>query len=215
MIIPMLLFLMPLQGQPQQQIQQQLDQVHRQLELQQTQMERMLAVLERQGPPDRRGQQQLQPLRPVCSVEVRRVSGPDQRKVPLNAASAIPLNLFSTVSRPVDGCLPAEVQVTASYLDAADNLVCSGAVENIAIQTSLTQSINLEIRPWNFREFVRWKNEPPQTNSGPKRLICVNPEGTAETTAEDIARVTSARVRATVLPVGGGMSTTELQLMLR
>ncbi|PYS34899.1 MAG: hypothetical protein DMG14_28360 [Acidobacteria bacterium] len=186
--------------------QQQLEQVRRQMEQQQQQLDRMLDVLER------RDQQRTVA---VCSVEVRRVNGTDVRKVPPNAAAVLPFNLFSVVTRPSDGCLPAEVRITASYLDAADNLVCSGAVEGIAIQTSLTQSINLEIRPWNFREFARWRNEPPQTNSGPKRLVCVNPEGTAETTSEELERVVSARVRATILPAGGGMSTTEIQLNLR
>ena len=210
MIIPILMFLVPLQSQPQ--IQQQLDQVNRQLSNQEQQLNRMLGMIERQGLSERRDPVEQ---RPVCSVEVRRVNAQDQRKVPANAAAVVPLNIFSTVSRPAGGCLPAEIQVTASYLDAADNLVCSGTVENLAIQTALTQSINLEIRPWNFREFVRWRNEPPQTNSGPKRLVCVNPEGTAEITSEDLGRVISARVRATILPAGGGMSTTEIQLSLR
>jgi hypothetical protein len=211
MIIPILLFLIPLHSQ--QQIQQQLDVVHRQLDVQEQQLNRLLGMLERAAPPAVRSDP-VEP-RPVCSVEVRRVSGPDQRKVPVNVAAVVPLNVFSTVSRPAEGCLPAEIRVTASYLDAADNLVCSGAVENIAIQTSLTQSVNLDIRPWNLREFVRWRNEPPPTNSGPKRLVCVNPEGTAETTTEELGRLTSARVRATILPAGGGMSTTEIQLNLR
>jgi len=87
-------------------------------------------------------------------------------------------------------------------------------VENIAFQDSLTQSVNLEIRPWNFREFVRWRNEPPQINSGSKRLVCLNPESTAEASSEDLERVSSARVRATVLPKGGGLSTTEVQVNL-
>src|ERR1700674_1648371 len=153
MIIPLLLFLMPLQSQ--QQIQQQLDVVHRQLDVQEQQLSRVLGMLE--GPAPQVRSEQIE-QRPVGSLEVRRVSGPDQRKVPVNAAAVVPLNVFSTVSRPAEGCLPAEIRVTASYLDAADNLVCSGAVENIAIQTSLTQSVNLDIRPWNFREFVRWRN---------------------------------------------------------
>src|SRR5580692_4982651 len=139
MIIPILLFLIPLQSQ--QQIQQQLDVVHRQLDVQEQQLNRVLGMLERPAPPAVRSDPE-EP-RPVCSVEVRRVSGPDQRKVPVNVAAMIPLNVFSTVSRPAEGCLPAEIRVTASYLDAADNLVCSGAVENIAIQTSLTQIVNL------------------------------------------------------------------------
>ena len=103
--------------------------------------------------------------------------------------------------------------MTASYIDANDALVCSGVVENVATQTSLTESINLEVRPWNLREFVRWTNEPPQTNSGAKRLVCINAEGLNEVRSEELARVTSIRVRATILPRGGGMSTMEIQIV--
>ena len=198
---------------PQQQIeqqlqrqQQQLEQIHRDIE----QVQRTLDTLEKpvaQGKADQ--------TKSICSVELRRVNGAEQRRVPANIAAVVPLNLFSTISKPADSCLPAEIRVTASYLDANDNLICSGVVENIAFQDSLTQSVNLEIRPWNFREFVRWRNEPPQINSGPRRLVCLNPESTAEATAEDLERVSSARVRATVLPKGGGLSTTEVQLNLR
>jgi hypothetical protein len=39
-------------------------------------------------------------------------------------------------------------------------------------------------------EFVRWKNEPPQTNSGAKRLICVNAEGLNEVRSEAEASLT-------------------------
>ena len=207
MIIPLLLFLMPFQQAEQQtkQPQQQLEEVQRRIADQQQQLNNVLSILEREG---------QRPIA-VCSVELRRVNGAETRKVPPNAAALVPLNLFSTVSRPENGCLPAEVRITVSYMDNADNLVCSGSVENVAQQTSLAQSVNLEIRPWNFREFVRWRNEPPQTNSGAKRLVCMNPEGTAETTTEEFERVFSARVRATVFPSGGGMSTTEIQLNLR
>ena len=219
MIIPILVLMMPLQAQQQQQVeqqlirqQQQLEQVHRELFQQQVQLERMLGMLERHA--QQAQQERREEPRPVCTVEVRRVNGADQRRVPANVGAMVPLNLFSTISRP-NSCLPAEVRVTASYLDAADNLICTGTVETVAVLTGLTQSVNLEIRPWNLREFVRWRNEPPQVNSGPKRLGCLNPEGTAETTSEDLERVTSVRARATVLPNGGGMSTTEVQLNLR
>jgi len=205
-----LLFMLFEPQQVEQQQLQQLEQVNRHLEQQQQQLDRMLGILERHS--DRRDQQNTLG---TCSVEVRRVSGPDVLRVPAAVGAMVPLNLFSTVSRPSEVCLPAEVRVTASYLDAGDNLVCSGTVENIAIQTTLTQSVNLGIRAWNFREFVRWRNEPPQINSGPKRLVCMNPEGTAETTSAELERVVSARVRATIFPSGGSMSTTEIQLNLR
>jgi hypothetical protein len=191
--------------------QQQLEQLSRQLDQQRQQLDRILGVLEEQSQA-RRSEQKAQPL---CSVEVLRANGADVRKVPLNVAAVVPLNLFSTVSRPTDGCLPAEVRITASYMDASDNLICSGTIDVIAIQNNLTQSINFDIRPWNLREFVRWRNEPSQVNSGAKRLVCMNPEGTAETTSEEMDRAASTRVRATVLAAGGGMSTAEIQLGLR
>jgi hypothetical protein len=208
------LFLILMLIEPQQQLEQQIqrqiqlfEQLGAQLEQQRQQFDRMLKTMSEQ-------RDQGKPV-VVCSVEMRRVNGSDVRKVPLNASAVVPLNLFSTVSQPGGGCLPAEVRVTASYLDSNDNLVCSGTVENIASQTALSQSINLEIRPWNFREFARWRNEPPQTNSGPKRLVCINPDGTAEATSEEMERAASVLVNATIFPAGGGMSTTEIQLTLR
>ena|SRR5437764_1703390 len=93
----------------------------------------------------------------------------DQRRVPANIAAVVPLNLFSTISKPAESCLPAEIRVTASYLDVNDNLICGGVVENIAFQDSLTQSLNLEIRPWNFREFVGEMNRRRST-AGPDGL---------------------------------------------
>jgi hypothetical protein len=214
MWIPILLFLWPVQGQPvEQQLlrqQQQLEQVSRQIMQQQQQLDRMLGVLERPKPEERDSRPTI-----ACSVELRRVGGADKRNVPSNATAVVPFNLFSVVSRPADACLPAEVRITASYLDAAENLVCSGTVENIARQTAFTQSVNLEIRPWDLEHFVRWRNEPSQINSGFKIMSCLNPEGTAGSTNEELSRVTTARVRATVLPVGGGMSTTEILLNLR
>ena len=103
----------------------------------------------------------------------------------------------------------------AAYLDPNDNLVCNGVVQNVAVQRALTQNINLEIWPWNFREFVWWRNEPPQTNSGPRAFFCFNPDGQAQVTPAQSERVVSVRIWTTVLPPGGGLSSTELQLDLQ
>ena len=147
-----------------------MDQIHQELLQQRQQIGRLVEMLEQR-------EQKQAPSAPVCSAEIRAAQSADQKRVPVNASAAVPFNLFSVVTKPVDACLQAEVRVTASYLDANDALVCSGVVENVATQTSLTESINLEVRPWNLREFVRWTNEPPQTNSGAKRLVCINAEG--------------------------------------
>jgi hypothetical protein len=201
MIIAIVLLLMA----PQQQIQQIQDQLQRQ----QQQLDQIHQDLQKLTDS---GSNQAQS---ICNVEVRRVSGPDQRRVAANLAAVVPLNLFATIGKPTDACLPAEVRVAASYLDASENLVCSGVVENVASQSALIQNINLDIHPWDFREFVRWKNEPPERNSGPKRLVCLNTESTAEANSEELGRIASVRVRVTVFPKSGGQSTTEIQLNLR
>jgi len=201
MTFPLLLLLLAFE--PQQQTQ--MDQIHQELLQQRQQIGRLLELLGKD-------QKQAAPAR-VCSAEARAVGSTDQKRVPMTPTAVVPFNLFSVVTKPEEACLEAEIRVTASYLDATDTLVCSGVVENVATQTTLTESINLAIRPWNLREFVRWTNEPPQSNSGAKRLICINAEGLSEARSEELARVTSIRVRATVLPRGGGMSTIEMQIV--
>ena len=127
--------------------QRQIEQIQQQLQQQQLQLGRLLQMLERSA----------------CSAEILWVNGAEQKIVPSDSAAVVRLSLFSTISKPPDVCLPAEIRVTASYLDASSNLICSGTVENLAIQNTLTGTINLDIRPWDLREFSRWRNEPPQT----------------------------------------------------
>jgi hypothetical protein len=151
-----------------------------------------------------------------CSAEISRANASDVRKVPPAASSFVTLNLTSVISKPAEQCLPAEIRVTAIYLDSADNVICSGSVSSVAMQaTQLTDVINLDVRPWNFSEFVRWRNEPPPSNSGPKRLFCWNSEGNAEVSPAELEHVFAARVRVRVFPAKGGMSTTEYLLNLR
>ena len=179
--------------------QRQIEQIQQQLQQQQLQLGRLLQMLERS----------------TCSAEIHWVNAGEQKIVPADSAAVVRLSLFSTISKPPDVCLPAEIRVTASYLDASGNLICSGTIENLAIQNALTGTINFDIRPWDLREFSRWRNEPPQTNSGAKRLVCVNAEGLAEVTSEEMARATSIRVRATALSAGSGVSTPEIELRLQ
>jgi len=200
MTTPLLLVLLTLE--PQQQTQ--MDQIQQELQQQRQQIGHLMDLIEK-------NQKQTPP--PVCAAEILRVGSLDQRSVPLTATASVPFNLFSVVTKPENACLHGEVRVTASYMDGNDALICSGVVENVATQTSLTESINLEIRPWNLREFVRWKNEPPQRNSGAKTLTCINVEGLSEVRSEELGRVTSVRIRATVLPKGGGMSTMEMEIV--
>src|SRR5215831_16492720 len=70
--------------------------------------------------------QQQDPKTPGCSAELRWVTGGQDLKVAANADAVVGMNLFSTVSRPSNACLNAEVTLSASYLDPTENLVCTG-----------------------------------------------------------------------------------------
>ena len=203
----LLLFLQqPQIDQQLQRQQQQLQQMQQDLRDQEAQLRRLVELMERR--------QQEQRQRPICSVDLRWVNEAETRTTPRTATALVSLNLFSTISEPAGDCLPGEVRITASYLDANDNLVCSGAVENIAVQSTLTQSINFDVRPWDLNQFVRWRNEPPHVNSGFKRLSCLNPEGTAEASPGELERIAWMRIRATVFPRGAGISTAEMRISL-
>ena len=201
---------------PQQSVESQLRQQQQLLEAQQQQLgelrrqvDRSLSLLEEvRQEQDAQGQTS-------CSAQIRWVGGAERRSVAAGDSVAVQLNFFTTISRPGSNCLPAEVRLTVSYLDANDNLVCTGVIPDIATQDSETQSINLEIRPWNLGDFAWWRNEPPQTNSGPRDLFCFNPDGQAQATPAQLQRVASVKLWTTVLPPGGGLSTAELQLDLQ
>lgn len=152
--------------------------------------------------------------RPSCSAELQLVGGNAVRTVAAGDAVAVRIDLFSTVSRPRDTCLPADLRLTVSYLDSDGTLVCTGAIDRVAVQRAETQHIDLEIRPWNFTQFVWWRNQPRQTNTGPVNLSCMNPDGAAQVLAVQLERVESVRIWTTVLPPAGGLSTVELALGL-
>ncbi len=182
--------------------QQQLQDVQRQLRESQA----TLATIEQE-------QQALAKL--SCSAELQLIGGDALRTVSAGDAVAVRIGLFSTVSRPLDTCLPADIRMTVSYLDSDGALVCTGIIDRVAVQREPTQHIGMEIRPWNFFQFVWWRNQPPETNTGPISLTCMNPDGVGQVLAAQLDRVVSVRIWTTVLPPGGGLSTVELALGLQ
>jgi hypothetical protein len=109
--------------------------------------------------------------------------------------------------------LPAEIRVTASYLDRDGNLICTGTVPDVATQRRLTDSFNLEIRPWNLRGFIHWSNEPQAVNP-PRSFACLGPDGLTQTSTLELERVESLLIYTTLLPSGGGVSTTQFRIDL-
>ena len=182
---------------------QELRQVRDQLQLQQQQLERLTELLE---------EAQNSPAT-ICTAAIRQLNGSTQVGVGPGENVTVALNLFSTVSQPRENCLRAEIRVTASYLDRDGNLICSGVVPKVATQRESTETINLEIRPWNLREFIRWSNEP-QTVSSARGLTCLGPNGLTQTTTLELERVGSLQIYSTLLPPGGGVSTAPFRIDL-
>ena len=200
LLLAWVLVLTPQQsGQQSEQQRQELRQIQQQLQLQQEELERVTELLEEQQ------------AKPLCLANIRLVN--DSGPVGLGLEASLPLNLFSTTSRPREDCLPAEIRLTASYFDRTGNLICSGVIRDAATQRGLTESINLEIRPWNLIEFVRWINES-QTVGAPKNLVCVSPDGLTRATSIEPGLARSLLIHSTLLPEGGGLSTAEFRINL-
>jgi hypothetical protein len=124
--------------------------------------------------------------------------------------SVFQANLFSVVGV---GCTPAEIRVSAVFLDSDENVICSGAIENVAQVDQSTQTAILEFKPLVALEFVRWRNglRPPQPL--PKRLICIGPDQLTEVSRLETDRATSLRIFVSLLSRnGGGVSNVEIKI---
>jgi len=124
-------------------------------------------------------------------------------------ASTFQINLFSAVG---SGCIPAELRVSAVFMDYDGNIVCSGVVENVAIVDANTQSIFLEFKPLVALEFVRWRNglRPPQPIA--KRLVCIGPDQLTEVSRIETDRAAAVRIFLTLLPRNGAVSNLEIKV---
>lgn len=152
---------------------------------------------------------------PVCSADVRWMVHDRSQTAPLHApppSLIFRFSLFSAVGRPA--CLPAPLQLTAAYFDAANELVCSGIVAPTALQREHTQITNLEINPTNLFEFVRWRNGPAAASERPQRLQCFTPDGVGEIQHGQFVRATTVRLYATVVTQTGGIATDELRMVV-
>jgi hypothetical protein len=123
--------------------------------------------------------------------------------------SIFQVNLFSAVGA---GCTPAEIRVSAVFLDNDENIVCSGSIDNVAQVDQNTQSTILEFKPLVSLEFVRWRNglRPPQPLA--KRLICIGPDQLTEVSRLETDRAASVRIYLTLLPRNGGLSNVEIKV---
>jgi uncharacterized coiled-coil protein SlyX len=143
-------------------------------------------------------------MKATCSSESRLQS--NNLRI-ADGATAVRFNLFSMVSNPSDGCLPAEIRITATYSDASEVFVCSGSV---AIgQSASVQNTLFELRPYEPEVFLKWWDGPTLRQQS---LVCRDYQGIEVRSPTDYA--SSLRIYVTSLPKRGGLSTSEFQLSL-
>jgi hypothetical protein len=141
-----------------------------------------------------------------CDTEIRWLNN-EQKFYSLG--NTFTLNLFTAAGT---SCTPAEIRVTAIYLDYDENVVCSGVVDNVAQVDQNTQSVVLEIKPLTLLEFVRWRNGLRPSQPVAKRLTCIGPDQLTEVSRNETDRATSLRVFVTLLARNGGMSNLEVKV---
>jgi hypothetical protein len=145
-----------------------------------------------------------------CSVRLD-LDGSATRTVPGRTDSTIQMEFFGVVSK-ADACYPAEVRLSATYVDAKGSPVCSGVIEGLLFQSAVTQSIVIELRPWDFQNYARWKNEPVRSNTGAFRQIrCLN-DVPADAQGSELARITLLRLRVLLVPPGGQFAMQEIRI---
>ena len=201
LILPLCILIPVLAEGGQRDSQQDLQQIQQDLRAVQQQVSRIMDLLV----------QEQNAQKSTCSADLRQVRGGEQYTVAASQSVTVPINLLSIVSQPRAFCLPTEIRVTASYLGANDSLICSGVIDQTAMQGALSQNVNLLVRPWNAREFVLWLNEPPSATRFAKRLVCITPDGLNELEVETQEGIAAVRVQVTALPHGGGLSTVEIR----
>ncbi len=152
------------------------------------------------------------PTPPPCTADIRWTH---DTQLNVSRAGARTLTLYTAVSHRNSVCLPARIELSASFFDAADDLVCSGTIALAIDQAANVQYTVLELRPGNVYEFARWRNGPRLNAAQWARLTCLTPDGQTEIQPADTERARSVRVHATVLPRQNGLATAELRMLLQ
>ena len=153
------------------------------------------------------------PAPPPCTVAI---SWLNDTQLTVERTSGRPLSLFSVV----DGgrysrCGFSSIQFTVIFMDAQDDVVCSGKVELGVPQDEPAQYTHLEVRPGNVYEFLRWRNDPKPSNQQWSRVVCMNAEGRAEVQPGELERAPSLRLHATLRASYSGLAAAELRMILQ
>ena len=147
---------------------------------------------------------------PACAADAQWLN---DTQMNVSRTAVQPLTLLTSVGRSRD--CAAFVVFGAAFFDGAGALVCSGTVDVRVPHGAPLSYANLEVRPGNVYEFMRWVNGPRATAQQWLRLSCMSPDGQTEVQPVEFERAQSLRLHAALLPANSGLATADIRIVLR
>src|SRR5205809_1885260 len=95
----------------------------------------------------------------VCLTDARWANGNRSLDYSRQAQMPISITLLTYLSKG-NACANTEIRVTATFLNQANESICSGVIPYAMTLSAELQILNLEIRPLTQQDFLRWRNEP-------------------------------------------------------
>jgi hypothetical protein len=112
-------------------------------------------------------------------------------------------------------CTNTDIRITATFLNEANESICSGIVPLAITSASEVQIFNIEIRPLTQNDFLRWRNEPGKRGlQQGKPLRCLNADDTSDINDMERAKATSVHLTVVVLPPHAGLAVLEALIRL-
>ena len=142
----------------------------------------------------------------VCLTDARWANGNRSLDYSIQAQMPISITLLTYLSKG-STCANTEIRVTATFLNEANEAICSGIIAQAMRPSAEIQFFNLEIRPLTQQDFLRWRNEPGIRGiQQGKPLKCLNVDGTLDVGDMERAKALSVYLSVAVLPPHAGLA---------
>jgi len=142
----------------------------------------------------------------VCVTDARWANGNRSLDYSRQSQQPISITLLTYLSKGTT-CTDTEIRVTATFLNEANESICSGVIAHAMTLSAEVQIFNLEIRPLTQQDFLRWRNEPGIRGiQQGKPLKCFNVDGTLDVSDMERAKASSVYLSVVVLPPHDGLA---------
>ena len=142
----------------------------------------------------------------VCVTDARWANGNRSLDYSRQSQQPVSITLLTYLSKG-NTCTNTEIRVTATFLNEANESICSGIIVHAMTPSAEVQIFNLEIRPLTQQDFLRWRNEPGTRGlQQGKPLKCLNVDGTLDVSDMERAKASSVYLSVAVLPPHAGLA---------